>query len=126
MKPRILIVEDDEVLREIYALRLGMEGFEVATAIDGVDGLTQVDQIHPQLIILDMLMPRLDGLGFLQRYYGATPPGEGIVLVASNKSSSRHIAQAEKLGAVAYLIKSHLTPDQLVTYVHKYLPPSTA
>lgn len=123
MSKRILIVEDDDVLREMYSLKLTMDGFTVDTARDGIEGLERVAAAKPDLIILDMLMPRLDGLQFLARYNQDPTDQRAIVLVASNKSSTDQITKAKQLGAAEYLIKSRLTPDDLVAHVRKYLEP---
>jgi len=123
MSQRVLIVEDDNILREMYALKLTMDGFTVDTARDGIEGLEKVAAAKPDLIILDMLMPRLDGLQFLARYNQRPPDQRATVLVASNKSSTEQINKAKQLGAAEYLIKSKLTPDDLVVHVRKYLEP---
>lgn len=121
MKHKILVVEDDEILREVYALKLSMEGFEVGTAGDGLDGLEQAELLLPDLIILDMMMPRMNGMEFL-RVYSKQNSGTGAkVLVASNKTISQEIDEAKRLGASDYLVKSQITPDELVTQVRKLL-----
>lgn len=120
MKHKILVVEDDETLREVYALKLSMEGFEVGTAADGLEGLEQAKQLSPDLIILDMMMPRMDGIEFL-RVYSSESGGSAKVLVASNKTISQEIDEAKRLGASDYLVKSQITPDELVMQVRKLL-----
>jgi CheY-like chemotaxis protein len=121
MSRRVLIVEDDDVLRDLYSLRLGMEGFAVETACDGLEGLERVQAEMPDLIILDMLMPRLDGMGFLNQFRKLAQPPPPKVIVASNKSSSQSAHEAKTLGAVEYLIKSQITPDDLVGYVKRHI-----
>lgn len=121
MRHRILVVEDDETLREVYALKLSMEGFEVDTAADGVDGLAHAEQSPPDLIILDMMMPRMDGIEFLRLYATKAGSGGAKVLVASNKTISQEIDEARQLGASDYLVKSQITPDELVAQVRKHL-----
>jgi len=101
-----------------------MDGFTVDTARDGIEGLEKLLR-QADLIILDMLMPRLDGLQFLARYNQRPPDQRATVLVASNKSSTEQINKAKQLGAAEYLIKSKLTPDDLVVHVRKYLSRSS-
>jgi CheY-like chemotaxis protein len=120
VKHKILVVEDDEILREVYALKLSMEGFEVGTAGDGMAGLEQAEQLAPDLIILDMMMPRMDGIEFL-RVYSNKPTRTAKVLVASNKTISQEIDEAKRLGASDYLVKSQITPEELVAQVRKLL-----
>jgi CheY-like chemotaxis protein len=121
MNKKVLIVEDDETLREIYALKLEMAGFEVETAGDGLEALEQIRVEAPDLIILDMMMPRLDGLQFLRRYTRLKPRIVAKILVASNKTFKPEIEEAKRLGASDYLVKSRITPDDLVERVHKHL-----
>jgi DNA-binding response OmpR family regulator len=118
---KILVVEDDETLREVYALKLSMEGFEVETAGDGMDALAQAEKITPDLIILDMMMPRMDGIEFLRLYSTKNGRKAAKVLVASNKTISQDIDEAKQLGASDYLVKSQITPDELVRQVRKHL-----
>ena len=121
MNKRVLVVEDDETLREIYALKLEMAGFEVETAGDGVEALERVRLAAPDLIILDMMMPRLDGLQFMRRYARLRLPLAAKILVASNKTLRTEIEEARQLGASEYLVKSRITPDDLVAHVYKHL-----
>jgi CheY-like chemotaxis protein len=115
----ILIVEDDELLREIYATKLEMEGFNVTTASDGVEGLEKATSGGPDIILLDMIMPRMTGLEFLMAYQSRSPRAKCVIM--SNKSSTKEINQAKALGVLDYLIKSQLTPQEIVTRVHEYL-----
>jgi len=121
MNKKVLVVEDDETLREIYALKLAMEGFNVTTASDGLQALEAVRSSAPDLIILDMMMPRLSGLQFLRRYAQAGLSSPAKILVASNKTFRPEIEEATRLGASEYLVKSRITPDDLVARVHKHL-----
>jgi two-component system alkaline phosphatase synthesis response regulator PhoP len=121
MGERILIVEDDDILREIYSTKFSMEHFEVYAAADGQEALEQAKAHQPSLILLDMLMPRVSGLEFLRIYHDSAETGKAKVLVASNKSSEDMIAQAMALGACDYLIKSRLTPDEIVERAREHL-----
>ncbi len=121
MSERILIVEDDETLREIYSTKFDLEGFTVFAAGDGQEALDQAKQQQPSLILLDMLMPRVSGLEFLRLYNDSPEARKAKVLVASNKSSAEMIAQAMALGACDYLIKSKLTPDEIVARAREHL-----
>ena len=62
--PRVLVIEDDAALRKVLELRLTLEGFEVAVACDGQAGLDRIEEFHPDAVISDLMMPRLDGYGF--------------------------------------------------------------
>ena len=121
MAERILIVEDDEVLREVYSMKFELEGFEVQAASDGQEALDQARSHHPHLILLDMLMPRVSGLEFLRIFQNSPEAGKVKVRVASNKSTPDTIAQAMALGACDYLVKSKLTPDEIVARAREHL-----
>ena len=110
---RLLIVDDDPSIVEMYRVYLELLGHEVATAGDGFAALEVVDQIRPDLIILDLRLPRLDGLGVLARlsafdYWPAIP-----VLMFSNNNDPEEMAKARRLGCVEYLLKSQTSPAAL-------------
>jgi two-component system response regulator AdeR len=121
MTKRVLIVEDDEILREIYETKFEMEGFDVATARDGVEGLQLAGSTEPDIILLDMLMPRMTGLEFLKAYGLASKHPTVKAVIMSNKSSAPEINQAKALGVLDYLIKSQHTPEEIVEKVRGYL-----
>jgi DNA-binding response OmpR family regulator len=112
--PTILVIEDDEMLREIYAVKLQMEGFVVDTAQDGAEGLAKATANEPDIILLDMIMPRMTGLEFLAAYQlSSNHPGVKAI-VLSNKSSVHDVNEAKSLGVSDYLIKARHTPDDIV------------
>jgi two-component system response regulator PhoP len=117
---KVLIIEDDEMLREIYSTKFEMEGFAVDTASDGQEGLSKATTITPDVILIDMIMPRMSGLDFLQAYH-LHKHKTTKMLVMSNKSSPGEINQAKALGVLDYLIKSQHTPDEIVRKVRTYL-----
>jgi DNA-binding response OmpR family regulator len=121
MSKRVLIVEDDELLREIYATKLEMEGFQVETAKDGLEGLEKASRAKPDIILLDMIMPRMTGLEFLQAFRPASNHPRIATVIMSNKSTVAEINRAKELGALDYLIKSQHTPDQIVERIHTYI-----
>ena len=118
---RILIVEDNDVLNKAYELVLTHHGHTVATAYDGNEGLARAETFDPELILLDMLMPNQDGVGFLKAYDAiGMHPAVKIVLL-TNLSEQEAIKQALRLGANEYFLKAKLGPDQLVKVVNKQL-----
>jgi two-component system, OmpR family, alkaline phosphatase synthesis response regulator PhoP len=118
---RVLVIEDDELLREIYATKLKMEGFQVYTATNGLEGLGKAREINPRIILVDMLMPKMTGLEFLQAVKSQAVSRTATMVVISNKSSPHDINQAKTMGARDYLIKSQFTPHDIVAKVHQYL-----
>lgn len=109
---KVLIVEDELPLRMAYDTILKRDGHIVDRAKDGAEALEKVEKFKPDLILLDLLMPNVDGIEFLKKYDLTKHPKVKVV-VFSNLSHSEQIEEAEKLGAVRYVVKSSVTPSQL-------------
>lgn len=118
MEPaKILIVEDDEFLREIYIEILEQEGYKVSSAIDGEDALVKIKAGGYDLVLLDIIMPKMDGLSVMREIKKAptTLPNKRLIFL-TNLDNDAQIKEALVLGD-GYLIKSQLTPDNLVKEV---------
>ncbi len=115
---KILLVEDDKDFREIYESILKDAGYEVATASDGEEGLSKASQGGFDLILLDIMLPKRDGLSILSALKSNPPkiPNKSIV-VFSNLSHEKALKEAMDLGAKGFLIKTNFTPDVLVAKV---------
>lgn len=125
MAKKILVVDDDLYLRDLYAEILKNAGYEVDTAIDGEEGIGKIKQGGYDLIFLDMMMPKIDGLGVLtQLSQTQPPPKNGPIILLTNLGHEPVIQEALQKGAVAYLIKADITPEQLLIEVKKYLQTS--
>jgi len=119
---RILVVEDDQALRDLYVLILKDAGFAVDEAPDGESALAAMQKGGYDLVLLDIVLPKMDGIRILE-HLKATPsdsPNKKIV-VLSNLGHDEIISNAMTLGAVGYLIKSDYTPDQIVLRVQEFL-----
>ena len=113
-KRTILIVEDEGLLRELMADKLRLEGFDTLEAADGDEGLEIALQEHPDLIFLDLLMPKMGGMEVL-RHLREDDYGRGIpVIIVSNLSSKEDITEGAEKGAVEYLIKANFSLDEIV------------
>ena len=111
---KVLIVEDDALLRKAYKTKLTLEGFEVAEAADGVMGIEQVKTWKPDVVLLDILMPNVDGIEVLRRLEPKKNyPGMRII-VFSNWSIPEKVEQALALGAEKYLVKSTISPNDMI------------
>lgn len=117
---RILIIEDEIPLADAYAFLFKHKGHTVTVANDGEEALAKVDKANPDVIIVDMMMPRLDGLGFLKRYEASGHPDVRI-LVLSNMASREYESKAFALGAQRYEIKASLSPPHLLKVVDELL-----
>ncbi|HUD06511.1 MAG TPA: response regulator [Candidatus Saccharimonadales bacterium] len=111
---KIMLVEDDNSLREIYQARLAAEGYEIVTAQDGEEALALVGKEKPDLIILDVMMPKISGFDTLD-IIRSTPNTKDIkVIMMTALSQAEDKARAEKLGADRYLVKSQVTLEDIV------------
>lgn len=114
---RILVVEDDHDLNKAYAIILRHEGHEVVQAFDGQEALQKLKERKPELILLDLLMPIMGGLEFLQQS-DLNKKYQGVkVLIFTNMENSPEVAAAYKLGAHRCIIKSWTAPHNLAKVV---------
>jgi DNA-binding response OmpR family regulator len=120
---KLLVVEDDQYLRELYVEILQDEGFEVDYAVDGEEGYHKIYTGGYDLILLDIMLPKMDGLKILEKIKNETPsikPNKTIV-VLSNLGQENAVTDALSRGAKGYMIKSDFTPDQVINKVKEYL-----
>jgi len=111
---KILIVEDDKFLRELIAKKLLKEGYEVEEAIDGEDGVRKTKEVMPDLILLDLILPGIDGFEVLKRIKEDEKTASIPVVILSNLGQKDEIEKGLNLGAVDFLIKAHFTPEEIV------------
>ena len=119
---KILLVEDDELLSKMYIQKLKREGFEVLSAYDGDQGLTFMKDKHPDLVLLDIMMPKLNGIQFLTKVKEAPGISAIPVIVLTNLAATQDAQKALLLGAKSYLVKSDFTPDEIVKKIKEFLP----
>ena len=117
---KVLYVEDDSLLRELYNLKLSKAGYLVDTAVNGEDGLAKAKSFLPDLILLDILMPKLDGLGML-KLLRQDPATQHIpVILLTNSPSLPNARECEALGITNVFLKANVTPAQLVSYLQTF------
>ena len=114
---RVLLAEDDRFLRRAAEARLRQHGLEVLTAADGEEALRLARSERLDLVLLDVIMPKLEGFEVLRRLKEDAATARIPVIVLSNLGKERDVAQAEALGAVAYLVKANLSLQDLVDRV---------
>ena len=112
-QPRVLMVEDHPDIADLYQLKLQLEGYHVAVASDGVAGLEMARTFLPDVTLLDIHVPQLDGLQVLAALRGDTATQDIPVIVCSEDDNPQVIREAQRLGAVAYLVKANLLPAHL-------------
>lgn len=120
-KKRILIIEDDQDIRELYSEVLRDAGFKVKEAVDGKSGLVEALGGNYDLLILDIMLPKTDGLEILRRVKENERLKHRRVIMLTNLGRESIIKEGFALGADGYLIKSEHTPDQIVGEVTKFL-----
>jgi len=121
MSATILIIEDDYFIRELYERQLNKRGYTVVSAADGAEGLVKAAEVNPNLILLDIMLPKLNGLDLLGTLK-AKPETQNIpVVLLTNLGQESVIKEGFKLGAKGYLIKSAYTPEQIINEVESFL-----
>lgn len=119
---KILIVEDDLPLRSVLTEKFTIEGFQVLEAVDGEEGLTIANKEHPNLIVLDIFMPRMDGISMMSRLREANSWGKHVpIVVLTNSTDATTIYKVTGLGASDFLIKSEWSLDDLVEKIRARL-----
>lgn len=113
----VLIVEDEQILRDAYRKILSQEGFRVLDAANGLEALDRLREASPDLILLDMLMPYMDGLTFLEQADLGRHHPHTKVIAFSNLSNQQGLNGMMQKGATMQLLKSSLSPRQLATIV---------
>jgi len=121
MAATILIVEDEKDLNEAYQMILVNAGFNVVTAFDGSEALDITKKLEPDLILLDLRMPRVSGVEFLQKYNLKKKHPNVKVVIFSNLDTQNEIDEAYKLGAEKYMLKAWASPKELVKLVNNLL-----
>ena len=122
---RVLLAEDDRFLRRAAEARLRRHGLEVLTAVDGEEALRIARAERLDLVLLDVVMPKLEGFEVLKLLKEDEATASIPVIVLSNLGQERDVAQAKALGAVAFLVKAHLSLQDLVDRVEAVLTTGT-
>lgn len=119
-KHRILICDDDPLLIELMSFRLQAKGFEVITAMDGDEALSKVASEQPSLVVLDAMMPRLDGFEVLSRIKSDAGVAHIPVIMLTARKGEKDIVSALERGADDYLVKPFI-PEELLARLSKLL-----
>jgi CheY-like chemotaxis protein len=118
--PKILVVEDDKTLREVYVTILSLAKYDVGSAANGQLALEKCKKKTYDIILLDLMMPVLDGVGFLRQAQLETTAPATKVIIFSNLSSGSSLEEALQLGTTDHILKSHLTPKSLVALIERH------
>jgi len=121
MKKNILIVEDDDFFRELVRKKLLSEDFNVFEAVDGEKGIVAIREKKPDLVLLDLLLPSIDGFEVLSQVKSDAVISSIPIIILSNLGQQEDIERGLKLGANDYLIKSQFDIDQIIEKIRNIL-----
>lgn len=122
MPKKILVIDDDLLLLEMYKEKLESEGFQVATAPSAREGLKKAKSAKPDLVLLDILMPTMDGFQALEKLKSDPETKEIPVVFLTNLSREEwSLSKSAELGAIAYLVKARLRPAEVVQKIREVL-----
>ncbi len=121
MPQKILVVEDDKFLRELISRKLREEGFDVVEAVDGEEGVKKIAQEIPNIVLLDLILPGIDGFEVLAKIKEDPQLSQIPVIILSNLGQRDDIEKGLRLGAVDFLVKAHFTPAEIIDKVKKVL-----
>ena len=118
---KILVVEDDKFLSNVYRIKLQKVGFDVVIAIDGAEALEKIKSENFDLVILDLIIPKMDGFTVLSEIKSQEKYKKLPILVSSNLGQMEDINRAIKLGATDFVVKSDTSLDALVEKIKKII-----
>jgi len=121
IKPKILLIENDQFLYKILTVKLKRAGFDIFLAVDGVEGIKKVKEIKPNLVLLNLILPKLNGFEVLSEIKKTTILKKIPVVILTNLCQKCDIEKGMKLGAKDYLVTPNLSLSEIVEKVKGYL-----
>lgn len=118
---KVLLIEDDLSMVKMYTTRLEKENLEVEVATDGEEGLRKINEGLPDLIVLDLMIPKMGGMELLKQLRASPKTKDLPVIILSNLSQERDIENSRALGVRWFLIKANFTPSQVVEKIKECL-----
>jgi len=120
-KKRILVIEDDNILSSMYKTKLESDNYEVTVAVNGIDGLKLAKMGYYNLILLDIIMPLLDGFVVLEELKKDSKTKNTPVILLTNLGTEEDVEKGKKLGAVDYIVKANMTPKEINKRIKLYI-----
>ena len=121
MAKKILIIEDDKLLSNLLEKKLKKEGYKVSVAFQGDTGLAKIKEVMPDLILLDIVMPKMDGFEVMEKIKEDEELKDIPIIIVSNSGQPVEISRAERLGAKDWLVKAEFDPQEVVDKVKKQI-----
>jgi CheY-like chemotaxis protein len=118
---KVLLVEDDPLILRLYSKTLQLEDYEVETAENGKQALEKLNSFTPDIILLDIMMPEMNGVQFLQKITAGTESGKIPVIVLTNVADPEVKTEAVDAGASLVLVKSQIEPDEVISSIKQVL-----
>lgn len=118
---KIMIVDDDKNMYEMYELKFKKEWFDVMVCVNGLDALSKVSEFKPDVILLDVMMPQMDGFETLRAIKELTTTIKSKIIMFSNINTKKDIEKWYELGADEYIVKANCTPKEIVSIVNLVL-----
>lgn len=119
-KPKIVLIDDDQFIAEMYVIKFKESGFEIETAEDAKTGLKKIKEFAPDVILLDIVMPTMDGLEALREIKKSGGQKPKVILL-TNLGQQEDVEKGMSLGADGYIIKANFTPSEVVEKVKSLL-----
>ena len=120
-KPKVLLIDDDLTLLTTYEMAFSVKGFETVIAHDGQEGFKKAKEKHPVAIVVDLMMPKLDGKSFLKLIQDDPELAEIPIIVCTALIEDIEKKEIMSMGAKAYYVKTDIDPNELVTHVKDLL-----
>ncbi|MBU0707694.1 response regulator [Patescibacteria group bacterium] len=120
-RKKVLLIEDDTFLSGMYIAKLGMENFEVLLAADGKEGIDMAKKEKPDLILLDLILPVIDGYGVLEALKRSRVLSSVPVILLTNLNERENIDRAMKYNVVDYLVKAHFMPSEVIKKIKRVI-----
>ncbi|MDO8639469.1 MAG: response regulator [bacterium] len=117
----ILIIEDDELVVQLLQKKLVKEGYQVFIARDGEEGLREIRRLKPDIILLDIIMPKLDGFSVMEEIQKDQELKKIPIIIVSNSGQPVELNRAQKLGARDWLIKAEFDPQEVLIKIKKQI-----
>lgn len=122
MAKKVMVVDDDLYIRELYVEILNDEGYIVDSAVNGEEAYAKLKTGGYDLVLLDIMMPKMDGLGVMEALQKTPPPiKNGPTIILTNLDHDPLIKDAMSRGAAAFIIKADITPEDLLIQVRRFL-----
>ena len=118
---KVLVIDDDPFILDMYVLKFRDAGFQIETARDGGQGMEKIASFRPDILLLDVIMPKMDGFDVMKKIKDTIPSRAFKILFLTNFGQKEDIERGMQLGADGYIIKAHFTPSEVVQKVEELL-----